>query len=169
VAERYYNALLYWSGVSPNVLGLAAQYVSFQCVNPTPFTTQVGYNPLGGSITYSNEYTSAPTPLTPGALSEVTTVNDEDSVPVVPSIDVIGRGQGPIFQDMGTVTAKKRTLSIEIVMTPSKFGCPQPATRPVVDISAYVPQSTEIRKDQDATTWVKETGHFTRTVSWTYN
>lgn len=167
-AERYNNALAYWTGMSGNILGMASQYVTLTCINPTPLSTSVGHNPFAGTISYTAEFSSLVMPLTPGALSEVVTIQDEDATPLIAVIPVLGRPLGPVIQDLGSVKEKRRTASIEIVMTPAKFGCSTAGQKPTTSISAYVPTGSVVYKEQDTTSWVPNTGRYTRTVSWIY-
>jgi hypothetical protein len=166
--ERYNNAVAYYGGISGNLLGLASQYVSLQCINPTPMTTSVAYNELSGTVSYSADFTSTVMPLTPGALTEIVTLQDESAVPVIAEVPVFGRPQGPVIQDMNTVTAKKRTMTVEIVMMPPKFGCSLTVSRPTFDITPYVPAGNPVKVTGDVSNWVDRLGRYTRTVSWTY-
>jgi hypothetical protein len=166
--ERYNNAVAYYGGISGNLLGLASQYVSLQCINPTPMTTSVAYNELSGTVSYSADFTSTVMPLTPGALTEIVTLQDESAVPVIAEVPVFGRTQGPVIQDMNTVTAKKRTMTVEIVMMPPKFGCSLTVPRPTFDITPYVPAGNPVKVTGDVSNWVDRLGRYTRTVSWTY-
>lgn len=166
IVERYNNALAYWNGISGNILGTAAQYVNLTCINPNPTSTTVGHNPLGGTVSYAYEFTSTILPRTVGALSEVVSIQDEDATPIVAVIPVPGRAAGPVLQDLSTVKEKRRTVSIEIVMTPPKYGCSTTIQQPSVDISQYVPTGSVVYKEQDTTSWVATVGRYSRTISW---
>ena len=45
-------------------------------------------------------------------------VEDTDVTDVFASHVIIGRSQGPLLQDIGTVTAKSRAISVELVVPP---------------------------------------------------
>jgi hypothetical protein len=167
-AERYANALTFWDGISGNLLGVAATYVDFRCINPNPVSTNVGHSPLGGTITYSSEFSSAVMPTTPGALSETVSIQDEEATPLIAIIPVLGRPLGPVIQDLGSIKERRRTVTVEVVMIPAKFGCSTSVQRPDVDVGLYVPQATVMFKEQDTNNWVPNTGRYTRTVSWIY-
>jgi hypothetical protein len=119
-------------------------------------------------VSYSADFTSTVMPLTPGALTEIVTLQDESAVPVIAEVPVFGRTQGPVIQDMNTVTAKKRTMTVEIVMMPPKFGCSLTVPRPTFDITPYVPAGNPVKVTGDVSNWVDRLGRYTRTVSWTY-
>jgi hypothetical protein len=168
VADRYNNALNYWNGISTNLLGMAGQYVNLQCINPSALSTTVGHNPIGGTVTYAAEFSSTVLPKTAGALSEVVTVQDEAATPLIAIIPVLGRAEGPVIQDLGSVKEKRRTVSIEIVMIPAKYNCNSSAPQPSVDVGPYAPTGSVVYKEQDQTSWVPNTGRYSRTVSWIY-
>jgi hypothetical protein len=168
--ERYNNAAAYFNAMESNILGLAATYVDTSKVNPTPYSKSVGHNTLGGVINYSYEYNSTPVPCYEGALSEIITITDDAATPVVALIPVLGRTAGPIFQNIGTVKEKRRSLSIEIVMpiNGTLTNCELIATQgtPVVDITPYAPSGTIVYIETDTVSWSPTTGRYTRQASW---
>jgi hypothetical protein len=168
--ERYNNAVAYFQAIEPNLLGLAATYVDTTKVNPTPYSKQVEHNTLSGVVTYSYEYNSIPAPCYPGALSEIITITDDAATPVIAVIPVLGRTAGPIFQDIGTVKEKRRSLSIEIVMpiNGTMTNCELIATQaaPNVDVTSYAPKGTIVYIESDTVSWSPTTGRYTRQVSW---
>lgn len=167
--ERYENALAYFDGVQPNILGLAATYVDVGIINPVPYSKGVTHNPAGGQLTYQYEYNSIPNPCVPGALSENITISEDEAIPVIPELGVPGRGQGPILQDTGTVTVRRRTVVIEIVMpVVANMNMCAISPAPTIDVSGFAPVATVVYQEQGQTQWTPTNGHFTRTVAWKY-
>lgn len=81
-------------------------------LNPIPATANETYSPIEGSITYSYSYTNKPQRIISGSITENVTLNDKNAVPIVASIPIFFRSNGPIFQDLGTFTSSTRTVSI---------------------------------------------------------
>src|SRR3990167_2828153 len=87
-------------------------------LNTTPVQSTVSKNVAGGNIGYSYVYNDRPSNYITGARAESVTINDTKPTDVVGRVLVLGRAAGPVLQDMGTITETKRTLNIEIIMTP---------------------------------------------------
>jgi hypothetical protein len=170
MVERYNNAVAYYNGIAGNLLGVAATYVNLDCINPTPYSTSAGYNPLAGTVAYSAEFTSQIAPVIPGALTESVSITDDAGTPVFAVIPVPGLEDGPIFQDIKTKKEKRRSINVEVVMPPPKYGCGVVSyDTPSFDVSQYTPQNTaSIFLEQDQVTWSPQSARYTRTVVWVY-
>lgn len=170
INERYDNAKDYFSVIAGNLVGLAANYVDINAINPTPFGVTVSHIPNAGQITYQYEYNSNPRPCVTGALSENITITDEAATPVIAIIPVLGRDRGPVIQNIGTVKEKRRTVTIEVVMRSDYTitNMCEATGAPLVDIALYAPRGNPVYLEQDQTQWSPGTGHYTRTVSWIY-
>lgn len=166
--ERFENANDYWSGIESNLLSRAATAaVNTDSVNPIPYTKEVAKSPAAGTITYNYEYNNLTGPCTPNALSESVQVTDDDSVPVVVVLPVLGRANGPIIQDMGTVSEKRRTVSVDITYPPVPSIC-EYVPAPTMSVTRFIPTGSRVFKASDQTTWSPSSGKYTRTVSWIY-
>ena len=167
VSTKWDNALAKWSATSPNLLALA-QTTTGGTFNPTPLSKRVGFNQISGVITYSYEWDDRPVPATTGAISESLTISDTGGTAVIAKIPVLNRAAGPVLQQTGTITEKKRSLAIEIAMPPSTAGFTPgfPSTNAVV--SANIPVATEVWVEDDSTSWSPQTGRFTRNVVFLY-
>ncbi len=170
--ERYNAAIAYFQGMQDNILGLAANYVDTTTVNPTAYSKQVSHNPLAGTVSYNYEYNSMPAPCYPGAISEILTITDDASVPVIAILPVMGRPEGPIFQEIGTVKEKRRSLVMEIVIAVdgSMTNCELISSQapPLIDITPYAPIADIVYIEQDNTSWSPTSGRYTRNVTWVY-
>ena len=89
-------------------------------LNPIPKTRSIGVNVIDGSITYNYEFDNSFAGCLTGncIISRNISIDDQLATDVVAEQVVLGRAFGPILQDIGTVTARVRTLNIELVTTP---------------------------------------------------
>lgn len=182
--SKYEAALDYWTTVQAKLVGRVNKVLdgdSSRSINPIARGKSVGHNVTNGVITYTYEYDDRPCNFISGALSESLTINDTDPTDVFASLTILGRAAGPILQDIGTVTAATREISIELVMgVPT--GCDSgncgflisSSPKSQVDnllcclegelTDAY----NQVFKSQDNASWSPKTGRYTRTVQWTY-
>jgi hypothetical protein len=169
ITERYDNARAYFDGMEPNIIGLAASYINISKINPNPYGTTVSHIPMAGQVTYQYEFNSVPNPCVPGALSENVTISDDNAVPVVAEIGILGRAKGPLLQPINTITVRRRTVTIEVVMpVNADMNMCAMSTPPVVDVTGFVPGGDPVYVEQDQTQWTPTNGHFTRVVAWKY-
>lgn len=165
--ERFNNALAYFEGVEPNLIGLAALTVSTDKVRQTPTAKSVGHNKFGGIVTYQYEWASLNTPCTPGAISEVINIQEDDPPRLFAVIPILGQADGPTFQDLGTIKERRRTVSIECVFPIPSNVCAS-VTSPAIDVSRYAPSGKVVYQDSGTTQWSPTTGRASRVVSWVY-
>jgi len=164
---RYRNATSYWHGKATQMLSLATLYVDYAYINPTPQSTSESHNPLAAVVTYQYEFTSKAPPCTPGALSEVVTITEDDAVPVIAQFVIPGKKDGPVIQDINTTTAKKRSVSIEVVFPLPSNPCGA-LSIPRVDVGRYQPAGTIVRQESGQSIWVVNLGRYSRQVAWIY-
>jgi hypothetical protein len=103
-------------------------------------------------------------------LTESVSITDDAGTPVFAVIPVPGLEDGPIFQDIKTKKEKRRSINVEVVMPPPKYGCGVVSyDTPSFDVSQYTPQNTaSIFLEQDQVTWSPQSARYTRTVVWVY-
>ena len=132
-----------------------------------PLTESVGRNQIAGVITYSFDYNDRILPTTENALSETisqTDENEDGNAPIIAEIAVIGRALGPVIQNMGTTTSKKRSLSVELVMAKTHR-----TEKPTFDYSNYEPTATVGPiLEPISETWDASAGSYSLSVSWIY-
>lgn len=92
-------------------------YCRENLLNIIPVSTSEGHDPRKGTISYSYEYTNKFVFIS-GAISENVTINDTGPVDVVNETFVLGRRLGPILQSLGTKTAARKDVTIEITVLP---------------------------------------------------
>lgn len=166
VAELYDLASAYWDGKEPNLLSVASLYIATEDVNPTPWAKSVSKTPLSGQVGYRYEFSSTKGPCTPGALSESRTVVDTLAVPVFASIPVPGKSEGPVTQDMATITAGTREVTAEVVFPIADPCAADPPAE--VDLTPMAPTAPVVRITTNQRSWVPTSGRLTRTMAWYY-
>jgi len=132
--SRFARAEEYWNLVEPRLRtramvarekinsGEGACAFNVPKIPSTPTQQTVGFNPAAGTISYDYSYELFPKTLDCGddfcILSQQIRVDDTNANDVFASHVILGRRQGPILQDLGTVTAKQRSVSVEIRVPP---------------------------------------------------
>jgi hypothetical protein len=167
-AARYAAASAAFTTISGQLLTRAQNYAGVT-LNPTVLSQTIGRNPVTGVVTYNVEWDDRAGMSIPGALSEVITVANEDPSDVFASLVVLGRLAGPVLQPLGTVTSKSRTVSIEAVFPPWKYGQAipvEPSTDSVILAWAPPPGYLITRPTRS---WVPRTGRYSRSVTFVYN
>jgi hypothetical protein len=83
-----------------------------------PIGSTEGHDIKKGIISYSYEYNNKGLNLISGVLSESISINDTGPADVISETVVIGRALGPVIQSLGTQTATKRDVAIEVTVSP---------------------------------------------------
>lgn len=169
ISSRWTNANTKWNSIKSS-LATRAQNTSGVTLNPIVLSTEVGSNEVGGTISYNYEYDNRPTASISGAISEHIVQDDDNAADVFAKLPVMQQPIGPVMQDIGSKTEKRRTISITAQM-PAKTISSSP-TRP--DTAAvlldYIPTGTNspvfVGRDQER--WDPYTGQYTRTTTWEY-
>lgn len=160
----------FFYNIQPILFSRAQQYAGVT-LNPVPTNQTIGRNPPAGTITYNFDYDNRPAQPIDGALSTIITVNDDLQHDLFAVIPVIGRPTGPVLQDIGTQSEKRRTLTIEVVMPAQTYGSGTP-TEPNVEsiVSVYTPSAGQLYRSDNQKTWTPfgTSPRLTRNISWTY-
>lgn len=162
ISSRADNANAKWAQVSGTLHGAASSVAGGVTLASVPAQSSVGTNSAAGTITYSYEFDDRLTPTTPGALSESLTITNSHPQDVFASIPVLGRPLGPVLQGMGTVTSRKRSISMDIQMRP---GAAAPNTGGVV--LSLMPGG-QVFVEQDEESYTPNTGRYTRQTTFVY-
>jgi hypothetical protein len=168
-STRWQNGSARWNGYIAPYLLSTAQANTGLTLNPIATNSQVGSNQVAGTVNYHFEFDNRPVPSTPGAISEIITIVNNHAADVFAQIPVLGRPFGPVLQSIGTVTAKKRAITIEIVMPPTtmSFTSSPPNTDGIV--LGLVPQGAlAVFLEQDDEQWTERTGRYSRTTSFVW-
>lgn len=167
--DRYTNAQTGWTAVQALLLS-RAQSISGLTLNANPMSYSIGKNPKTGVITYQYEYSTKAGTTISGALWEQFTLVNNFATPVIAQHVCIARSIGPVLQEIGTQTVKKRSLSIEVQMEPATGTPPTYPSQP--DVTSVISDNTPSSVvqgpyvDRNEESWVKQTGRYTRNISW---
>ena len=130
-------------------------------------TKSVTKSPVAGTIAYSVNF-SDKEKESDDTITETLTVTDDNenrTVQVVAIIAVIGKADGPIFQDMGTTPERKRNVSIDWTMKKDKRDS-KPTTEALVAANAYKPTGAyELSRTES---WTPANGSYTLNIDWSY-
>ena len=113
--SKYANAAAKFVFVEPGLITRAQAYSGLS-LNVIPTTKTIGRNPVTGNITYSVTYDNGPTNQITGSLSESITLTEQYPSDIFASIFVLGKTNGPVLQNLNTVTSRQRELAVEVVM-----------------------------------------------------
>ena len=118
------NAITHWTGVvSGNLYSRAnALYDGDYTLNPTGFSSSIGYNGGAGTVSYNFVFNDRPANCIPNAKSEIININETNPNDVFASLVILGRLEGPLFQQVNTSGAITREISIEAIL-PRSGGC----------------------------------------------
>ena len=91
--------------------------------------------------------------------------NEDRTNNIVAIIQIIGRADGPIFQNMGTTTERKRSASLEWTMKRANRSS-KPSVAAITAINAYRPTGAyQLSKSES---WTPSTGGYSLSIEWTY-
>ncbi len=186
--QKYQNALNKFHTLSGIFYSRATNYSNVASLGIIPVSTNIGQNPSAGTINYSYDYDNKPNLCITGSKSEVFNITQNGYGDIFASIPVIGRNAGPVLQDIGTVTALNRALSMEIVFGPSIIDCSSleqvkntflldPLNNPLTSGELYTiiqgvnPGNqgfTQVYNSAPVVTWEPKTGRFSYNINWTY-
>ena len=146
-------------------------------LNPVPTSRQVSYNLTEGSLNYTYSYVASSGTLFSDALTEDISVDDVGYTDVFAQIQVPGRANGPVVQDMNTVTLPERTVNINLTFAPETGAITTSSlmakylAKPNTDavISALVPNNGDYYVKQNTESWNPMKKQYQRTMSWTIN
>jgi hypothetical protein len=174
-STKFTNALDKFNTVTNIDLLARAQAYSNTQLNPLPINKTVGKNPVTGTISYNAEFDNRPGNIIEDSFgrkstSESISILDQNQADIIASIFVLGRGAGPVLQNLNTKTAKERELSIEVQMATSGYNEIITNRKPIYDnvITIAEPVASQVYRVADTETWDMKKGRGTRTIRWTY-
>lgn len=180
--SAYDNAASGWTEIQDRLFP-RAQFVYFKDytnnLNPSPASKQVSHSPSQGTISYSYEFNDRPCSFFTNVLSENVTIVDNNPTDVFATLQVLGRGRGPVLQAIDTVTAPSRDVTVELVVPPptacssyTDLEAFNPGTQVETFICNYETALTtandQVFKTNDIINWNPINGRYSRSVSWTY-
>ena len=125
-------ALNYWTFVKGQLLSRArtvydASLARFSSapreINVIPQSRSIGYNTVAGTVTYNYVYSDrVQNCVESGAAYENISITENEPSDIFASLTILGRAGGPLYQDIGTIGQRTRTISVESVL-PVDTGC----------------------------------------------
>lgn len=169
--DKYAGALKAFGIIKPLIPDLAEQvYIDSQGEyafrKDFKLNESVAHNKVAGTVTYSVTFNDYDPPKITDAVSENVSVNynnDKGEQKLIAALQVIGRANGPIIQDIQTTPISSRTITVDAVM---KRGSAKPdgtvAIEPYRPIgNVYLTTSTE--------SWNPNTRAYNKSETWEYN
>lgn len=166
---KYDNAATYFNSITSEIYSRATNLSGITNLHPYPANSSVGHNRKAGTINYSYEYNTRGANIFAGALSETYQETYDNPANVFASIPVIGRAVGPILQDSGTTTGRRKRVQITLIFSGYTYGSSLP-TKPDTDslLSTFIPSAGTVALTEDQENWDLLTGRYTRSVGWVY-
>ena len=187
VKSKYANAKEYLDNINDDIFWARAHHfasgLSTRGLNPVPLSKSFGHNPAQGSITYNYSFNDRPEVCLAGARTTEISMSDTNATDVFAELTVLGRAPGPVMQSIGTVTSKKREVTLDATMEVNSVICDCPAaTGQMPSLAAenilltFRPDicgadhglNLTIFKHLDTENWNPTTGKYTRQMGWTY-
>lgn len=177
LTDRMANAITKFNtGIDPNIYTRLTAYVpTGYTLNPVARTKQITYEQNAGVIRYSHNFIASSGFLITGAIEENININDTAPTDIFAQIQVPGRVNGPVVQNMNTVTLPERTVSITATIANSgtqstlanlaSLYQQKPDTSDIVN--ALKPNRGYYYIKQDSEEWNPFRRQYSRTVSWT--
>tara|TARA_Y100000296_G_scaffold71478_1_gene87000 strand:+ start:885 stop:2399 length:1515 start_codon:yes stop_codon:yes gene_type:complete len=137
-------------------------------LNATERSKSISKNKVSGLITYTLTYNDAAS-TSANTISEnlsITDDNEDRTNNIVAIIQIIGRANGPIFQDMATTNERKRSVNLEWVMNRCNRDS-KPSTDALVAASSYKPSGTAYQLSKSEQ-WTPSTGAYSLSIEWAY-
>ena len=101
---------------SSTIMGERNASNSMYQMNPVPVSMSESHRPHAGEIDYTFEFNNRPLSMIRGSVSETLNINDSFPVQQIAEIFVLGRKLGPVLQDLNTVSAASREITLEVVL-----------------------------------------------------
>ena len=179
------QAFTYWKAVSGDIYSRAATIYNGNSssdggdmsLNINPLNFSIGYNNVGGSVTYNYQYNDRPYNCVASAKSEIININESNPNDVFSQITILGRSAGPLYQDINTVGERTREISIESILPPDtgclvggllSYAAPTGYDALVSGYELYLSGAyDQVFLNNENKTWSPKDGRFTFTKAWT--
>tara|TARA_Y100001973_G_C5176118_1_gene322040 strand:+ start:242 stop:1735 length:1494 start_codon:yes stop_codon:yes gene_type:complete len=166
------NAETAWTTVESNLFTLTKNEFensggsADQPLKNVELTKNVGKNKNTGTITFSITYNNI-NPQLAGAISESIQEDFSGGAEVVAIIGVILKATGPVIQDMGTITEKRKSVTLTAKIKKDKRN-QIPNGEAVVDTYQPSADNSGPWSDSKQESWNRYTGDYTFTKEWVY-
>ena len=173
--ERWSNAWSYFEIVEALFHSHAEQDINkTNFLHLKPISTTLTMNKAEGTISYNYNYNNRPAGCDSNELTRNVRISDSLPGQVIAEIPVLGRPEGPVLQDIGTFTSRKRNLTIEIEREPISYpntlcDAAQLQKPTSIDVDSFKPSpASKVYKVRDVENWDPVAGQYSRNVQWTY-
>ena len=142
-------------------LGTVATASTAQPLKNTEYSKTVGESQTTGTITFSVSFNDRIT-QSANAIEDTIQVDDNGGTDVVAIIGVLLKANGPVIQDMGTITEKRTSVTYTAKMkTGSRATEP---THGTTTVDTYKPNNGYLSSNSKS--WNKTTGDYSVTKEW---
>ena len=166
-STKYDNAVAAYNTVKNNFYTASnAVYTNYVVPNELKndeYSKNVGDNKTTGTITFSVSFNDG-TVLNEDAIEDSVQVDDNGGTDVVAIIGVLLKPDGPVMQDMGTITEKRKSVTYTAKMKVLNRGTQPPPGLCIFD--DYRPPSSYVSSRTQS--WNSSTGYYTVTKEWVY-
>lgn len=170
--NKYDNALASFNILKPQVYTIALSAYNDAGLNGNlrnvKTSESTSTNKSAGSISYSVTMDDLQTIIV-GALTESINIEDdnEDGLnQIIAKIDIIGKPDGPVIQDMSTTTIKSRSISIDAIMD-RDHRQNKPSSQALSLANSYKPTQSSFRQSKRES-WNPRNGKYTLSINWEY-
>lgn len=162
-----------------------AKEISGYNLNIQPTSYSIARSHTQGTINYSYEYNDRASNIVSGSLFEQISLTDNLAGDVFAEIPILGRAAGPILQDIGTKTAGRRGLSINLTVPKSsptasvaslQSAFQTPRANPTYSgniqtiLTAATPAGySQVFQSEPQESWDPWTGTYSMNTSWVYS
>lgn len=158
-----------WDAVQDTLYAAATGHFG-GTLHPWPLSYNVQSNQTQGMLSYSVEYNNRPTPvLAAGSVFEAVSIRDANASDVYATLPVPFRAAGPVMQSVGTVSPRRRTVTVEIQMPAATISNVPSAPDTDLYLAGLVPAANSVFVDHDEAEFHLSNGRYTRSVTWTYS
>lgn len=171
-SNKYDNALVSFNVLKTQAYAIANAMYTDAAIGGTLKTTKISEgittNKNTGQINYNCSFNDVVT-LVEGAISEsiqITDDNEDGLNQIIAKIDIIGKADGPVIQDMQTTTIKNRAVTIDLVMD-KQHRTSKPSTAAMSIANSYKPPGDAFRQAKNES-WNPKTGSYNLSVNWDY-
>lgn len=170
--DKYAGALKAFGIVKPLIPNLAKKTYedsggAFALNTDLKISESVAHNKVAGTVTYSVSFNDYDRPKITDAVSENVTIsynNDQGEQKLIAILQVIGRANGPIIQDIQTTPISSRTITVDAVM---KRGSAKPNGEAA--IAPYRPTNSNRFLTTSTESWNPNTRAYNKSETWEFN
>ena len=166
-STKYANALAAYSTISGSFYTAASAVYTNNggpnALKGDEYSKNVGDNKTTGTITFSVSFNDV-VPLDGGAIEDGVQVDDNGGTDVVAIIGVLLKPDGPVIQDMGTITEKRKSVTYTAKMKVINRG--SRPTHGIAIVNSYQPSNSYTSTSSQS--WSAGTGDYSVTKEWVY-